>query len=414
MFDNPVKVVSWSLLFVMIGYMLTNYLALSEPYIWAYRGIILLILFFNLKKVVIKSELDTVGYYLTLLFIIWLVWGFLRASFYAEGYWTWKVVIGSLLITLFYIVILVGTNIQIVGRYYGLYWKFFIPLVLISYLYDGTPLMLNYVPFSTLMLFFILIPKQKRWLLIGIVIFFYITNYQRNDLIKILIASAIGISISIFYPYIPKWSIKFVHLVFLILPFILLFLAVSDIFNVFKMDEYITGDYTQEITTAEGVEEDNLKADTRTFIYRNVFATMETYDAWVMGRSPAFGDEGVDDFWGTSEDTGLKGRFGNEVGIMDILLWYGLVGVVIYFLIYVRASYVAIYKSRNRFAKAVGLYVAFLWMWAFVWEKPLVETFFMINILLIGLCFSNNFRESTDDDIAKWVNSIFSLRLTKG
>jgi hypothetical protein len=413
MFDNPVKVVSWSLLFVMIGYMLTNYLALSEPYMWAYRGIILLILFFNLKKIVIKSELDTVGFYLTLLFIIWLFGGFVRASFYAEGYWLWKVVISSLLTTLFYVIVLVSTNMQVVGRYYGLYWKFFLPLVILSFLYDGSPLLLNYIPFSTLMLFFILIPKQKRWMLVGIVIFFFISNSQRNDLVKIIIASTIGISISNFYHFIPKWSIKFVHLIFLILPFVLLSLAVTDKFNVFKMDEYITGDYTQEITTAEGLAEDNLKADTRTFIYRNVFATMETYDAWIIGRSPAFGDEGVDDFWGTDETTGLKGRFGNEVGIMDILLWYGLVGVAIYFLIYVRASYLAIYDSRNRFAKAVGLYVAFLWMWAFIWEKPLFETFFMIDLVLIGLCFSNKFRQFTDNEMEIWVRSIFSPRIFK-
>ena len=36
---------------------------------------------------------------------------------------------------------------------------------------------------------------------------------------------------------------------------------------------------------------DNLKADTRTAIYENVFYTMNKYNAWITGRSPAFGDE---------------------------------------------------------------------------------------------------------------------------
>jgi hypothetical protein len=414
MFDNPVKITSWSLLFVMVGFMLISYMDLTETYMWVYRGMILVILATQLNKIVSRNSVDKFGFSLTILFITWLIFGFIRASFFAEGYWMWKIVIGALLTSLFHIVILVSTNMQVVGRYYGLYWKFFIPLVFISFLYDGTPLLLNYVPFSTLMLFFILIPKQKKWFLVGIVILFYITNFQRNDLIKILIASAIGISFSNFYTLIPKWSIKLVHFVFLILPFVLLSLAVTDLFNVFKMDDYITGDYSQQINTTEGLEEDDLKADTRTFIYQNVFATMEKYDAWVIGRSPAFADEGVDNFWGVDEITGLPGRYGNEVGIMDVLLWYGLIGVALYFIIYVRASYVAIYKSRNRFAKAVGLYVAFMWMWAFVWEKPLFETFFMMDLVLIGLCLSNKFRESTDDDIAKWINAVFSLKIIKG
>jgi hypothetical protein len=413
MFGNPVKVVSWSLLFVMIGYMVTNSLGLSETYMWLYRGIILILLYINLNKIVAINQIDKPGFYLTILFLGLLIAGFIRASFYAEGYWMWKMVIGQFLMTLFYIVIIVSTNMQVVGRYYGLYWIFFLPLVILSMLYQGTPTMLNYVPFSTLMLFFILIPKQKRWMLLGIVALFFLTNFQRNDLVKIMVASALGLSFSYFYYQIPKWSIRLVHLLFLILPLILLYLAVIDVFNVFKMDEYITGEYTQEITTAEGLEEDDLKADTRTFIYRNVFATLETYDAWVWGRSPAFADEGLDDFWGVDEITGLAGRYGNEVGVMDILLWYGIVGVVMYFFIYIRASYIAVYKSNNRFAKAVGLYVAFSWMWSFIWEKPLFETFFMIDLVLLGLCFSKQFRESTDKEIGQWVNAIFNLRLVK-
>jgi hypothetical protein len=413
MFGNPVKVVSWSLMFVMIGYIVVITLGLSEPFYWAFRGMILVLLYINLQKIVSISQVDKPGFYLTILFIGLLTAGFIRASFYGDGYWMWKAIIGQFLITLFYIVILVSTNMQVVGRYYGLYWIFFLPLALISMLYQGTPTMLNYVPFSTLMLFFILIPKQKRWMLLGIVALFFLTNFQRNDLVKIMVASALGLSISYFYYQIPKWSIRLAHLLFLILPLILLYLAVTDVFNVFKMDEYITGEYTQEITTAEGLEEDNLKADTRTFIYRNVFATMQTYDAWIWGRSPAFGDEGYEDFWGVDEATGLLGRYGNEVGVMDILLWYGIVGVIIYFLIYVRASYIAVYQSNNRFAKAVGLYVAFCWMWSFIWEKPLFETFFMIDLVLLGLCFSKQFRESTDKEIGQWVNAIFNLRLVK-
>jgi hypothetical protein len=414
MFKNPLKITSWALFVVMLGSMVTYIFRLPEPFLWAYRGLILIILFVNLKKLVSIKEVDKAGLYLTIILIVWLLFGFVRATFYAENYYVWKSVIIALFMSLFYIVILISTNIEVIKRYYGLYWYFFLPLVIFSMLFERTPLVLNYVPFSILMLFFVLVPKKKKWFLFGIVVLFYLANSQRNDLIKILVASCIGLSISYFYHFIPKWSINLAHFIFLITPFILLQLAVSGTFNVFKMDEYISGEYVEEHTNSEGEEvEEDLMGDTRTFIYQNVFATMETYDAWIMGRSPAFGDEGVDDYWGIDETTGVKGRFGNEVGIMDILLWYGVIGVVIYFLIYVRASYIAIYRSRNRFAKAIGLYVAFLWMWAFVWEKPLFETFYMMDLILIGLCFSTRFRQLTDAEMEYWVKGIFNYSLVK-
>lgn len=404
---------SWALIAVMIAYMIFNFLKLPEVFSWVYRGIILIILYANLNKLVNLNEIDKTGLYLTFTFIAWLLFGFIRATFHADNYWVWKSVIIAFFMSLFYVVIILSTNIELIKRYYSLYWILFIPLVILSFISDGNPLLLNYVPYSTLMLFFALVPPKKKWLLIGIVLLFYISHFQRNDLIKILVASFTGISIGYFYQFVPKWSIRLVHFSLLIAPIVLLLLAISGTFNVFKMDEYISGEHTQEISTSEGIVEDDLLGDTRTFIYENVFATMETYDAWLLGRSPAFGDEGVDNFWGIDEVTGVKGRFGNEVGVMDILLWYGIIGVVIYFLIFVRASYLAIYNSRSRFVKAIGLYVAFLWVWAFVWEKPLFETFYMMDLILIGLCFSNKLRQLNDNEIEYWVRGIFNYSLIK-
>lgn len=411
--NTHIRNASWALMAVMIAYMIFNFLKLPEAFSWAYKGTILIVLYANLKYLVTFKEIDKTGLYLTFSFIAWLLLGFIRATFYADDYWVWKSVIIAFFMSLFYIVIILSTNIELIKRYYGLYWVLFIPLVLLSYLSDGNPILLNYVPFSTLMLFIALVPQKKKWLLVGIVFLFYISNFQRNDLIKILVASFTGLSIGYFYHTIPKLSIKLIHFSLLIAPFILLLLAVYGTFNVFKMDEYISGEHTQEISTSEGIVEDDLLGDTRTFIYENVFATMETYDAWLLGRSPAFGDEGVDDFWGIDEVTGVKGRFGNEVGVMDVLLWYGIVGVALYFLIFVRASYLAIYKSRSRFVQAVGLYVAFLWVWAFIWEKPLFETFYMMNLVLIGLCFSNKFRQLSDNEMEYWVRGIFNYSLIK-
>jgi hypothetical protein len=402
---NPIAL---SFLAVMIGYLVIAFFKLPEPYLWALEIVVLYISFINLNRYNLIVLMDRQGYILTLIFIFWLFVGFLRGVYFSNTYWEWKSVIGQLIITFFYITIFISTNIFIVQRYFSLYFISFIPLVFFSYLIDGTPLNFNYVPYSSLIIFFGIIPKKQRLILIGIVVFFFVTNFQRNDLIKILVSALIGTIFSLFSKRALKIILKPAHILLIILPIALIVLGSIGVFNVFKMDQYIKGDFEQKINTSDGFVSDDLKTDTRTFIYENVFYTMNKYDSWILGRSPAFGDEGiVGGFTGKDDKTKLKGRYGNEVGIMDILLWYGLIGVALYFLIYLRATYAAIYLSSNRYAKALGLYVSFLWTWSFIWEKPMFETFFMMDLILLGLCFSNRFRRMTDLEVKLWVKGIF-------
>ncbi len=404
---NYNQIAPWALFAVMIEKMITNFLKLRDPLDWIFMLLFILFVIIFIKKLFNKNDFDKIGLFLVIILLFWFIIGFFRAISDVNEYFVWKTMFKQLFIALFLMIIIISSNFEVIKKYLGLYWKFFIPLIVFSYTIDGTSGQLDYSPFTALMLFFVLLPANKKWILLTIIIFYFLTSIQRNDLIKILFCSVTGLSISYFYRIIPQWSIKLAHLLFLIAPFILLGLAVTERFNIFDMHEYIKGDYTQKVETTEGLVDDDLQADTRTSIFKNVFYTMNKYDAWVLGRNTAFGDDGVDESWGLDESTGLFGRYGNEVGILDILLWYGLIGVVIYFMIYVRATYLAVYKSRNRFAKSVGIYVAFLWMWSFVWEKPSFDTYFMMGLILLGLCFSKSFRQFTDQEMSIWVKGIF-------
>lgn len=397
---------------VIIGLMFIAFLKLPEPFLWAFQALVLIIFYLSFKKYNLNGLMDRHGYNVTSIFIGWLFLGFLHGAYYSNFYWEWKYVFSQLYITFFYGVIFLSTNIYVVQRYYGLYFILFIPLVIFSYLIDGTSLNLNYVPYSTMMIFIGVIPKRQRLFLIAIVIFFFLANFQRNDLIKILVTVLIGTTFTFFSIGAMKNILKPAFFLLILLPILLLCLGTSSIFNVFKMDQYIKGDYQQKVSTSNGLELDDLKADTRTGLYENVFYTMNKYDAWIFGRGTSFGSEGLNSDFGIKDDkTKTKGRFGNEVGILDILLWYGLIGVILYFLIYLRASSIAIYQSKNRYAKAVGLYVAFLWTWSFIWEKPMFETFFMMDLILLGLCFSNRFRGMNDHEVQLWVEGMFKVNL---
>lgn len=406
---NNLRTIVGAAFCVQLYMLLELYFKLPGVILWGIQISILTIFYRGIKKYQ-DPQIDRFGMILVYVFIGWMFFGFFRACSDASGYWMWKYVVRNLILSAFFIVILLSSNILFVRGVYRLFWRYFLPLILIAVLILKIPTSLNYLPYSTLLLFWGALPKRQRWILLGIVVFFFAINEQRNDIAKIIAAIITGISITYFYAIIPQKAFKVTRLCLLSAPLILLSLAVSGTFNVFKMDEYMKGDYKQQVKNADGeLVEDNLKADTRTFLFQNVFYTMNKYDAWIMGRNTAWGDEGL--IGGFMEegkaDTGYKGRYGNEVGILDILLWYGVIGVILYFLLYIRASYLAIYKSRNKYATGIGIYTAFLWCWAFIWEKPMFEFFFMIDLIMLGMCFSHSFRNMTDMEVKRWISDIF-------
>ena len=407
---NNLKTLKWAGFSVMLYIIISEITHLPEPIIWVMKAIILILLFRGTKKYASFKAIDKYGYIITSVFILWLFLGFLRGCYYAEGYWMWKFLINSLFTTSFYCIILLGANPYWLQGIYQMFWKYYLPLMVIVILFLHSPSYLNYLPYSTLLIFFPIIPKQKRMWLLGIVFLFFITQEQRNDMVKMLMAFCIGMSITYCNKKIITPIFRLMHIVLLLLPIVLLFLGITGKFNVFKMDEYIKGDYHQTIRKADGeIQQDNLKADTRTFLYWNVFYTMKKYDAWIIGRSPAFGDEGPT--WadrGKDEETKLIGRYGNEVEFLNLLLWYGIISTILYFFLYLRASYLAIYQSRSIFMKAIGIYVAFLWAWAFIWEVSNFEIYFMMNIVFLGVCFSKYYRSMNDKDFKRWINSIFT------
>jgi len=96
-----------------------------------------------------------------------------------------------------------------------------------------------------------------------------------------------------------------------------------------------------------------------------------------------------------------------------VFTWTGIVGVILYFLIFFKATYLAIYKSKSRIMKIIGLYLSF--RWAYTW----VEDFSMFNLsyfflwVVIGMCLSQDFREMSDQEFKNWVRGIFDERYRK-
>ena len=89
------------------------------------------------------------------------------------------------------------------------------------------------------------------------------------------------------------------------------------------MGEYIKGEYTVEKDDGSG-ETVNLLADSRTFLYKDVLLSAQKNDYWLMGRTPARGND-TEAWAAQAKVSGRNERFANETGILNILTWTGAI-----------------------------------------------------------------------------------------
>ncbi len=88
-------------------------------------------------------------------------------------------------------------------------------------------------------------------------------------------------------------------------------------------------------------------------------------------------------------------------------------GVILYFLVFSKASYLAIFRSNNTMIKIIGLYISFRWTYAWVEDFSRFDLSYFFLWVMIGMCFSKSFREMNNADMKIWVLGIFNERIRK-
>jgi len=194
------------------------------------------------------------------------------------------------------------------------------------------------------------------------------------------------------------------------MPLLFLLLGLSGNFNIFELNEYFGEQNVKNISNSGEKTEENLTADTRTFLYIEVIESAIKHNYIIFGRTPARGNDSPS-FGEYNKDklkTGKLERFANEVSILNVFTWLGIVGVFLYFIIFFKASYYAINESNNIFIKIIGIYISFRWLYGFVED---FSNFDLSNIFLwimVGMSFSKNFRHMSDKQFKVWVRSMFN------
>jgi hypothetical protein len=345
------------------------------------------------------------------IYLAWIITCIFRGLFVAEYYWDFKNLINAGFALILVNSIYVFSNPVVLQLVFRTWIRLALPLFLIILFFLTTDSFGYYlVPISILTLFFTAINLKWKLIILGISFFVVFVDYEaRSNVIKFLLP--ILLSLLSFFPRFirSKWFVLINGLLFT-LPFLLMSLAAAKTFNVFKMDDYISGVYTETKHVGGKTHEINLKADTRTSLYIEVVGSALKHHYILFGRTPARGNES--EIFGSliSDDlkTGRKERYSNEVSILNIFTWMGLLGVVLYLLVFLKAARLAVLDSNSDFLKLIGLYISFRWTYAWVEDFNRLDIMNVTLFLTLAICFSSGMRQMSNKEVKYWVNSIFN------
>ncbi|TDD95068.1 hypothetical protein [Flavobacterium cellulosilyticum] len=342
------------------------------------------------------------------IYLIYVFISFVRGTFIVDGYWDWKNLISNTMCLLIPLVAFASDSKLLFKHIIKNYIYYTAPIFLfIQFFIRKDEFGFYLAPFSFVLLFFPIL--SKKWKLICLLITLYVIFADvgaRSNLIKFIVPL---LFVLIYYlrKIVTVKLFEYIRLLLIALPFIFFSLGIMGVFNIFKPKGK---DYTEVIKKIDDngkIVNENLAADTRTFIYVEVLATAHKYNTWVFGRSPARGNISVT--FGQSDMNKRNERNANEVSIVNYFTWLGIVGVLLIFSLFYQATYLAVNHSNNIFSKIIGLFIAFRWAYGWVEDINNFYIQYLFLWLFIGLCYSKSFREMTDKQMKHWVRGIFEI-----
>ncbi|MDP4206420.1 MAG: hypothetical protein Q8859_10545, partial [Bacteroidota bacterium] len=337
--------------------------------------------------------------------LFWNIFGFIYGLFVAKDYFDWKFLfLSSFSFSLIPLAFFFGKNIPIALNIFRFVLKYLFPF---GFLLIPLTFITNEELYSRIMipvsLFILFIPYLKtKWkiliVLVMLISILMVIDFRTN-IIKIGVSLGL-LSLYYFKDFIRQYWLRAIHILMFITPLTLFTIGIwgnYDIFaNLAEKENYT-------ITDDKGTDE-NLFSDTRSFLYSEVLSTLKGNGNWFIGESSA-GSYHTDWFYDEGGAINDK-RYESEVGILNILLRNGIVGVIIYSLLLFTVSYIAINRSNNQLAKILGLYIAFHWALSFIEEYTQYDLNFYFLWLVIGLVSTSSFRSINDRAISYFLRRI--------
>lgn len=345
------------------------------------------------------------------LFLIWVAIGTFRGIIIADNYWEYKNLISGILQCSIPALTLAFCP-QVINKFYKLWIKWCIPAFFILYIWIISPGEVNFylAPLFVLGIFVSLMPNKWKIIIGGIFFYMLIADFgARSQIIKTVFTIILAI-FCILKSYINIKILKITHWLCYCFAIVLISLGITGEFSFFEnLSNKNKGKFVQIENIHGKVIKKDFSQDTRTFIYKEVIFSAIKNDYILFGRSLARGNDSKTFGKHMAEElkTGKYERYQNELCHLNIFTWLGIVGVILYSSIYIRSSYLALYKSNNYYLKLIGFFIAFHWLYGWIENNT---TFNIANISLwsaIAIGLSCQFREMTDKQFVEWFKNIF-------
>lgn len=147
--------------------------------------------------------------------------------------------------------------------------------------------------------------------------------------------------------------------------------------------------------------------DSRTFLFQELMSDL-SFNEKIFGRgslgtyySPFF--EKVTRYYEIIGNTAWEGdkpiRITTEVGYLQMILKGGFVLMLLNFIIFIYASYVAIFRAKSKFLRRLGYFIFILTILMIVEFRPTFSPIFIILWMAIGTVLNKKNREMTDEEV---------------
>lgn len=238
--------------------------------------------------------------------------------------------------------------------------------------------------------------RQLRFLSYALIVFIsFFSIYQRMDYLYVIAPLIVYFMIrfEIFMSY--SRSLLLYNLQMCV-PVLFFLVAVFGNFNVLNFNSYIKGEYV----SATG---ENMKDDTRTFLYEEAIESAIDNNYVLLGRTPGYGYDSK--FVKTREGDydkieGVKAQRNSEVFIVNIFTWCGFIGVVVWFAFYYWFGIRTLMRTKNDYVRGLVLYVGMFWIcnW-FSNNFCSPNNSFMALYVILSICMQSQFQKMTNEEI---------------
>ncbi len=321
------------------------------------------------------------------LLILWIIVSIIRSALEFNSLGQFRVFLlntylGLSMLPVFFFI--VGVNINYFFSINRLLTIYLIVVTIISFFfidYFEIQLFLLYPIFYLILT----IPLRKNWgkiLVLLVTVSIVIVSFtNRAGILRIIIGYCI---IGVYYVMcnvnINRRLLKFAVFCLLMIPLISLYLGIQGVSVFQALLGSDTIDYSQM----------NPYADTRTFLYYEVFQDLMANNAFVFGKGIGSGY--------MSEAFETYDRSTVEVGFLQILLKTGIIGVLLYLSVIVSAIYKALGRSKSIFMKSLGLLLASYVLLIFIENVVAYNLLNVIIWIVVGICHSPAIRDLSDDE----------------